>query len=286
MKHLKKIGLLILLGASVAVSAECLPPNTGNPYQIAALTQCEIEDTFFDTHACQSCPAFRELSNERKRLNQPGGGSCYGGMHEYYCKKGVWAEESLEERAAQLMSWAKSDNQFPSTLYPCIAARETTYLEPATIDCTSGSTSIGIGQINRATFAELFKVYRKDGPVTLPLDEFAWLVPYNCKPGKFQVATPDELFEKYFARDPRLQVLAMQQVLKKKSSLSSIRDLKNPRTKLQMTLQKYNAGPEKVAYSDKVLECVDCMARPLMSLRTCLSKSSRSPLPEGKICRD
>jgi hypothetical protein len=205
---------------------------------------CDAAEARVAQFACTDCPSIATVNGLVKRYRANAGNvvsavlhpirnrerireilrspyeRCFEPMARYLCQRSPWRDLTLEQRyqeitgiAARIDTWVDRD------VAPCMAAKETQYLEPLTKSCSATESDrhahLGLAQLDQSSFQDIFG---GDGPTAMSRARGeAWMAPYSCPGSRFAKESTAAIFQAYYLHDPVLQVGALLKGLEQKA---------------------------------------------------------------------
>lgn len=182
---------------------------------------------------------------------------CGSEIDRLQCQDSMWRELSLEARLTRVQDLARRQTaQYPieAAAIPCIAIKESMYLEPLMIayaSCSSQTTDQGLGQITFSTFKDM----------TDNFDFRSRIPPFDQPP----YTQDSKLLFEAMALNASLQVEAMAAILSLKLRAAGGNYLK--------AFEYYNGGKNKRQYGNAVNACLQCMKAGRQGALDCLENA-------------
>lgn len=263
---------------------------------------------------CSRYTVYESVKNQM--WNKRGNKSCARGIYHYYCQNSLWKNLTLEQRFKQVYAYSKKYGPqlgFPSEVFPCIAAIETTNLEPIYVhmgNCKGEDRSAsGLGQFilkavlddglglppsaaKRLLKGSRIWSFHDQDHASLNASELAKMEKWAFKSKIFPFNT--KVFTNYPLRffhalteNPELQIEFLVHLMARKSQYSKVLSQLRGEARLGKVIEIYNGGKNAAHYSRAVMSCHACLKKdphgdPLACLALAhpdIANSSRSGCP-------
>ncbi len=179
---------------------------------------------------------------------------CESSLKNLMCEKSMWRNLDLLGRARRILKLGKPHAlkyEIDSRMLPCVAAKETSNLDPLTkssLACSIETTDQGLGQIIYSTFKDYVE---NNGFISS-------ISPYNLPP--FSLSS--KLLFDAMATDVELQLEIMAYTLNQKYLMTKRQHPRSPQSFLwKKTFENYNGSLEKEIYGENVYSCYSCMKK-------------------------